>query len=179
MKRFLKISSIVAVIILIAGFSTYKIMDNVLAYNEAHGKAVHSESNKADTTAKIGGVQYSLGIDENSSEMEVIEVMHKMTHQKVEAEEKWGAIEMTPKAIDQNYDIVSKSNFEHKNILLEMLNRWKKGDFSQIVDDHNWFWSLQDGTIGESTRALTSDEEQEFIANNFSNAPQTSETLYQ
>jgi hypothetical protein len=130
---------------------------------------VHNKKKDVDKqqTAKIGGVQYDIGIDDNSSQDAVIEVMHKMTHQKVKAKEKWGAIPMIPDTINQVYDIVEKSEFEQKDDLLAILAKWKKGSFSEVNEDHNYFWTYQGGTIGKSYGIMSKSEEETFILNNF------------
>lgn len=130
---------------------------------------VNKEKKKVDKqqTAKIGGVQYDIGIDESSSQDEVIEVMHKMTHQKVKAKEKWGAIPMIPNTINQVINIVENSVFEQKDDLLAILDKWKKGIFSEIDDDHNYFWTYQGGTIGKAYGIMSKSEEEAFIQNNF------------
>ena len=130
---------------------------------------VHNKKKDVDKqqTAKIGGVQYDIGIDDSSSQDAVIEVMHKMTHQKVKAKEKWGAIPMIPDTINQVYDIVEKSEFEQKDDLLAILAKWKKGSFSEVDEDHNYFWTYQGGTIGKSYGVMSNSEEETFILNNF------------
>lgn len=130
---------------------------------------VNKEKKEVDKqqTAKIGGVQYDIGIDDSSSQDAVIEVMHKMTHQKVKAKEKWGSIPMTPDTINQVYDIVKNSEFEQKDDLLAILDKWKKGTFSEVDDDHNYFWTYQGGTIGKAYGIMSKSEEETFILNNF------------
>ncbi|MBT2720041.1 PRK06770 family protein [Bacillus sp. ISL-46] len=130
---------------------------------------VNNEKKEVDKqqTAKIGGVQYDIGIDDSSSQDAVIEVMHKMTHQKVKAKEKWGAIPMIPDTINQVYDIVENSEFEQKDDLLAILDKWKKGIFSEVDDDHNYFWTYQGGTIGKAYGIMSKSEEETFIQNNF------------
>ncbi|MEH6908497.1 DUF6241 domain-containing protein [Neobacillus drentensis] len=130
---------------------------------------VHNKKKDVDKqqTAKIGGVQYDIGIDDSSSQDAVIEVMHKMTHQKVKAKEKWGAIPMIPDTINQVYDIVEKSKFEQKDDLLAILAKWKKGNYSEVNEDHNYFWTYQGGTIGKSYGIMSKSEEETFILNNF------------
>ncbi len=103
----------------------------------------------------------------NSTKIDVIVVMHKMTHQKVRAEEKKGAIPMLDGTIQQVYDVVTVNNFDNKNSLLRILEKWKNGNFGNIDEDHNYFWSLQDGEVGEAYGKLSPAEEAEFIKNNF------------
>ncbi|QWG92777.1 DUF6241 domain-containing protein [Bacillus mycoides] len=122
---------------------------------------------RPEQTGKVDGVKNELNIDKNSDEAMIVQCMHEMTHQKVQAENKTGAIEMTPNHINTIYSIVKESNFKNKDKLLEILTRWKKKDFNQIVDDHNYFWSMQGGKTGRATGRLTTKEEKEFISNNF------------
>ncbi|MGG0731004.1 DUF6241 domain-containing protein [Bacillus paramycoides] len=118
-------------------------------------------------TVKVDGVKNELNIDKNSDEAMIVQCMHEMTHQKVQAENKTGAIETTPNHINTIYSIIEESDFKNKDKLLEILTRWKKKNFNNIVNDHNYFWSLQDGKTGRATGRLTTKEEQEFINNNF------------
>ena len=144
-------------------------------------KEKEKEKKKADKqqTAKIGGVQYDIGIDDSSSEEAVIEVMHKMTHQKVKAKEKWGAIPMIPDTINQVYTIVENSEFAQKADLLAILGNWKKGIFSEVDDDHNYFWTYQGGTVGKAYGIMSQSEEETFIRNNFKEEDLVSEASSQ
>ncbi|WP_026565781.1 DUF6241 domain-containing protein [Bacillus sp. UNC41MFS5] len=142
---------------------------------------VNKEKKKGDKqqTAKIGGVQYDIGINDSSSQDAVIEVMHKMTHQKVKAKEKWGAIPMISDTINQVYTIVENSEFEQKDDLLAILDKWKKGTFSEVDDDHNYFWTYQGGTVGKAYGILSKAEEETFILNNFKEEDLVSEASSQ
>lgn len=111
-----------------------------------------------------------LTINQSSDEKEVVDVMHKMTHQKVKSEEKQGAIEMTMEHINFVYNIVANSQFQNKDKLLDILNRWKKGDFHTIVDDHNYLWTLQGGKIGKAYGVMSAGEEKEFVLKHFPNS---------
>ncbi|MDN7246288.1 DUF6241 domain-containing protein [Planococcus shenhongbingii] len=98
---------------------------------------------------------------------ELLISMHKMTHQKVASSDKRSALEMSEENINSALELAeSTSTFEAKE-LSEMLKRWQERDFSEIVEDHNRIWKLQDGTVGEAVRALTPEEEQEFIEKHF------------
>lgn len=89
-----------------------------------------------------------------SKEHEVIQVMHAMSHQKVIAEPKWGAVPLTKANMEVIRDIV---------YLKEIIERWLAEDFSKIDEDHNYFWKLQDGTVGKATGILTAKEEKAYI----------------
>lgn len=86
----------------------------------------------------------------------VEEVIQEMAHQKIIAESKEGSIMITPKRIDTLIQMVeeNKDNYErHKmsdkyapyEIYLDILKRWKKGDFSTVDDDHNILMFIQGG----------------------------------
>jgi hypothetical protein len=180
MKRLLKVTGIILVVLFVGIFATYKIIDNAASYDKNHdqldngpsivSKAAPKQGTKQEIkeqTGKIGGVEFETGLNENSTELEVIEVMHKMTHQKVRAEDKWGAIPMSDDTINQVYDIISKSNFEQKDSLLAIIDNWKNNNFANVDLDHNFFWNLEDGTIGKAYGKMSPKEEAEFIKNNF------------
>jgi hypothetical protein len=176
MKKLWIVTGIVLVVLIFGTFGTYKILDNIVGYHKNDNgpsiasKAAPKQGTKQEIkeqTGKIGGVEFDTGLNENSTEFEVIDVMHKMTHQKVRSEDKWGAIPMSEDTVSQVYDIVSKSNFEQKDSLLEIIDKWKNNNFDNVDSDHNFFWNLQGGTIGEAYGKLSPEEEAEFIKNNF------------
>lgn len=104
------------------------------------------------------------------SDEELEREMHGMTHQKVEADQKWINVEMTPEKVTALMAVVEDRAFEDpalKELMLRILNKWIKGDFSQIVTDHNALWTYEGGDVGEASRAYTEEEEKEFIANNY------------
>lgn len=132
---------------------------------DAESEETEQEDN--EQTKKIDGIQYEIGIDRDSTQEDVIDVMHKMVHQKVKATEKWGAIPLIPDTVDKVYNSVSESTFELKDALLEIATRWKNEDFDTVVEDHNYFWRYQGGTIGEAFGEMSKTEELEFVSNNF------------
>ncbi|MDQ7864863.1 DUF6241 domain-containing protein [Peribacillus frigoritolerans] len=67
-------------------------MKKIEAQREAKAKAAELEAK----TAIYDGIEFETGLDEGSTETEVMDVMHKMTHQKVRSQDKWGAIPMSP-----------------------------------------------------------------------------------
>ncbi|MGE7935793.1 PRK06770 family protein [Bacillus paramycoides] len=115
----------------------------------------------------VGGALTALSINEYSYQEQVIKEMHHMTHQKVVAEQKWGAIPMSKKNSVIVRDIIKNSNFEKKEELLAIAERWANGDFSKIVEDHNYFWTTQEGSIGKATGAMGQDTERAFVISNF------------
>lgn len=172
MKQILVISAVSVCVLLLAGYGGYQYLVNKhekenLEVKEKADAAGITEEEFIEQTQQIEGISYKVDLDENSTQEEVIDVMHKMTHQKVRAEQKWGAIPMIPETINDVYEIVSKSSFERKESLLEILERWKSGDFSKADEDHNYFWTYQGGTVGKAYGIMSKNEEVEFIKNNF------------
>lgn len=100
-------------------------------------------------TGQIDGVFMNLPVTESSTGDEVIKAMHHMTHQKIVATQKWGTIPMSKKNAEKIRDILNNSNFEKKEELLAITERWVNRDFSKIVEDHNYFWELQDEKKGK------------------------------
>jgi hypothetical protein len=94
-----------------------------------------------------------------------------MTHQKVVAEDdqKWGAIPMCADTINQVYNYIWKSNWskEDKKFFFEMLDRWKAGNFADIVHDHNQIWSDESGTVGLAVGEATQQQEAQFVLLHF------------
>ncbi|MDQ1144205.1 hypothetical protein QE429_001032 [Bacillus sp. SORGH_AS 510] len=175
MKKVWIIPSIVLLVLIGGIYGANKVINSeAVSGNKQDKVAVETvddsttpEDKDSEQTDTIGGIQYDIGIDNTSSEYKVIEVMHKMTHQKVKAEEKWGAIPMIPETINRVYEIVNNSDFDRKDQLLAILKKWKAGNFAAVDDDHNYFWQYQGGTVGQATGILSKAEEETFILNNF------------
>ncbi|WP_213422581.1 DUF6241 domain-containing protein [Bhargavaea massiliensis] len=108
-----------------------------------------------------------VGVNGNSPEGKILDVMHQMTHQKVVANQKWGAVPMTTRNIEQMESIVSTSEHiqspEVKKQLLQIIAKWERGDFSEADMDHNYIWDLQNGTLGKARGLLSKEEELQFI----------------
>ncbi len=93
--------------------------------------------------------------------------IHKMSHQKVIADTKWGFYEITDERIDwllESLEITYDALNDGK-IYRDILTKWKNDDFSRVDQDHNAIWHLQGGSIGEATGILSTEEEKEYIAN--------------
>ncbi|MFJ6032522.1 PRK06770 family protein [Bacillus toyonensis] len=122
---------------------------------------------KESMTGQIDGVVMNLPVTESSNEDGVIKAMHHMTHQKVVATQKWGTIPMSKENTEKIRDILNNSNFEKKEELLAIAERWINRDFSKIVEDHNYFWTTQEGNVGKATGVMDAVAEQTFVLNNF------------
>lgn len=103
----------------------------------------------------------------NRDEETVMQAIHNMTHQKVEAHPKWGELQVTEERIDELLTALDEEDYKHEEFYSETLTAWKSGDFSNAVEVHNKLWKLQDGSIGEAIRLLTPEEEAEYVEKNF------------
>lgn len=90
--------------------------------------------------------------------------IHEMSHQKVEADAKWGYYEITSdrtewllKGLDEASDL------DHKQTYQDILEKWEDDDFSSVDEDHNAVWELQNGNMGEATGILSEEEEKEYM----------------
>src|SRR5699024_2782927 len=66
------------------------------------------------------------------TEAKIMDYIHKMSHQKIHAEEKWGFIEITDERIDWLLESLEETTeqLEHKNVYEQILRRWQSSDFS-------------------------------------------------
>lgn len=91
-------------------------------------------------------------INEDFAEGQIYDEMHKMANTKIDAEDGkiWGRLEITEERVDALIKKVEGSDFDDKGTLLEILKRWKKQDFSNCVQDHNYVWNQLGGTVGKA-----------------------------
>ncbi len=107
---------------------------------------------------------------ETMNEGELIQEVHNMTHQKVKANKKWGSSEITADKIQKLYEVIKGKDFDKtstKQMMLEILEPWIKGNFTNAVHAHNQIWTHQKGNIGKATRLLTPKEELDYIEEEF------------
>lgn len=101
------------------------------------------------------------------SEWKFSDDIHKMTHQKVKAQVKWGSLEITEERINNMLTTAEESVYQYKDFYIETLSAWQRGDFTNAVQVHNVIWKSQDGSIGIATGLLTEREEMEYKAQHF------------
>lgn len=84
----------------------------------------------------------------------VFQKMHEMANTKIVAVDGlvWGEMEPTEESVNALIQEVSSSNYENKEQLLQILSRWKNGDFSNCVDDHNFLWKKLGGQVGKASK---------------------------
>ncbi len=103
------------------------------------------------------------------SEEDFQQQIHMMSHQKVYASDKWGALELTPQRVETMLHVMDETQYKHEELYRHILTQWKKSDFHDAVNAHNDIWDMQGGTIGSAERLLTDNEELEFVHENFRN----------
>lgn len=83
----------------------------------------------------------------------VYDIIHRMSNTKIIAEDNqiWGKIEMDPEYISSLKNLIEKVDYKDKDYMLEVLTRWENNDFSQAVEEHNYFWKKLGGTVGKAT----------------------------
>lgn len=145
--------------ILFCCFIAFNQVDRMLARTNVNTENEKSLDRLAELKEKDGVEVSAAGWDERK----VQNMIHQMTHQKVEADQKWSSIEMTDERVNTLLSVVEENDYDHGDVYKEILTRWAKGDFSQIVEDHNTIWSLQDGNVGKATGKLSASQEQRFI----------------
>lgn len=98
---------------------------------------------------------------------EIADAIHAMSHQKVEADEKWSEMPLTQERVDRLIEVLKAGDFENEPVYFGILNRWSGNDFSRVVGDHNIIWEMKNGTVGEATGILSDEEELLYIEENF------------
>ncbi|MBY7144754.1 hypothetical protein KFZ56_17175 [Virgibacillus sp. NKC19-3] len=94
--------------------------------------------------------------------------IHYMSHQKIDADSKWGFYQITDERIDWLLEGLAKTlvNLEEEEKFKTILERWKEDDFSQIDKDHNLVYeSRGEPTTGKATGILSETEERKYIQN--------------
>lgn len=166
MKKIIGWSIISIALIIMIVLGAFLALEGVQV-NQAAGKIGSMIDKEGGQPEKIGGVEHSTGLSADSTQEEVITVMHKMTHQKVKANDKWGVVPMTPSTVNEVYTVIDNSDFQLRSGLLKIASKWKNGQYDSIVEDHNFFWKMQEGTIGKAYEKMSQVEERDFVLTNF------------
>lgn len=89
--------------------------------------------------------------------------IHKMSHQKIIADTKWGFYEITDERIYWLLEGTAELELEYADVYRGILTKWADGDFLDVDNGHNTIWKLQGGTVGEATGILSEEDEARFI----------------
>ncbi|WP_336634518.1 DUF6241 domain-containing protein [Lysinibacillus fusiformis] len=178
--RWIRIVGMVVLTALLSISATYFVMDKNYK-QEASNKGTDSELRNSpkkevkekfvstvDTKFGWENPVFSMRIDEWKSGDEpfvgnlVEEVLQQMSYQKIIADEKESSIMITPERIDTLLQMVeeNKDEYERSEQYLDVLNRWKLGDFSSVDQDHNDMWYLQGSKQGGMAYGIATKEQE-------------------
>jgi Family of unknown function (DUF6241) len=99
--------------------------------------------------------------EENSNELKentyysienIYDILHRMSNSKIVAEDNqiWGRLPMNSNDISTLKNLIEKVDYKDRDYMLEVLSRWENNDFSQAVEEHNYFWKKLGGTVGKA-----------------------------
>lgn len=155
-KRQVTIAALAALLVVIGAFfllSNQGARDvATFEEKEAHGEKITVTTTEAATPVEVTAVH----------EKDFMQDIHEMSHQKIHANKKWGALQITPERIEIMLQILEETDYEHEEFYRDALEDWAAGDFSNAVDVHNQIWRWQGGTTGIATRLATEEEEAEY-----------------
>ncbi|WP_044747076.1 DUF6241 domain-containing protein [Bacillus alveayuensis] len=163
LKQHKALAAIAVTVFICVSILTYIFLDMFMSEN--------TKEFKSEKTPSSQEVNVQVEISENPfgdkgvdlSEKDIQNYIHGMSHQKVKADEKWIHYFITEERIQFLIDVVENGDYKHKDLYLDILSRWKDGDFSQADQDHNEIWRLQGGTVGKATGVLTKEEEEAYL----------------
>lgn len=97
--------------------------------------------------------------------IDIIRDMHKMANSLIEADAIWGKAEMNRRNVDEMHvALYSQNDSDEKKILMEIIQKWDRADFSSVDADHNRIWDLLNGKVGRATGANTKEVEKAIKA---------------
>ena len=155
MKNFFRSKAFITILIIILipvigifSFLFYKQIEsgNLSAKsNLSEIKKIDKDLSKEDSTELKDSEYYPVE--------KVYDIIHRMSNTKIIAEDNqiWGKIEINPENIESIKSLIEKIDYEDKDYMLEVLSRWENNDFSQAVEEHNYFWKKLGGTVGKAT----------------------------
>lgn len=162
MSKELKISLFIFLIIVAAALAAITFF--VITENRKEEAASNSEQSEVEKLANSGEKFVVKTESENGlpSERAFSEEIHHMTHQKVQAEQKWGHLEITDERIEDMLETTRQSDYRYKDFYIEALEEWQAGEFDNAVEVHNVIWEAHDGNTGKAHDLLTPQEETKY-----------------
>ncbi len=122
-------------------------------------------NDKGDTQKEVkDGNAFGEKVKTPLSEVVMQQYIHAMSHQKVQAKEKWSYFKITDERIDFLLSQLEINQYDHEETYKDILTSWKEGDFSEAVSEHNKIWRIQEGTIGKATGLLSPKAEEAYIS---------------
>ncbi|MDQ0206553.1 DUF6241 domain-containing protein [Alkalicoccobacillus murimartini] len=175
MKKIIKISGITLACLTLTAALSVGMLE--FAKKPVEPKTVEAEETEVIDDVDVPEVILKETINENLEELfpddmtekEMQDTIHHMSHGLVQAEQKWGKIEITEDRVERLLWVAEQQQdtYDRGELYIEMLGRWNENDFSNAVADHNKIWDIQDGTIGKANRLLTEAEIEEYTKQNF------------
>lgn len=99
---------------------------------------------------------------------EIYDMMHRMSHQKVRAEDKWGHLKITEDRLDEVISLLEQYNVADRTFYHEAMLDWRDGDFYNAVEVHNRIAQPDDGIVqGKAYGLLSKQEESDYIEKHF------------
>jgi len=156
---------------IMVGFGVFSFwMNNNAPTSGEHNRVLEQvEKNEKLKDSGAGSVEIDENVEQllpsDLTEYEVQSAIHHMTHQKVAAEKKWGALLITEERVKRLYEVAvaNEGEYDYGSTYIQILERWVEGDFSKAVHDHNTIWKLQGGNVGEATGLLSAEQEKKYI----------------
>ncbi|QTC40457.1 hypothetical protein I7V34_14915 [Bacillus sp. V3] len=118
---------------------------------------------KSTSTAQGNQNPFEENVKTPLKEDYVQQYIHAMSHQKVEAAEKWSFFKITDERIDFLLGQLDVNKYKNEDIYRDILLSWKDGDFSNAASQHNRIWRMQEGTVGKASGLLSPKEEKVFL----------------
>ena len=140
--------------------------------NSSSGGEITKVADKIEKREGKEGTPEQSGTEEDDADMDEGKLqilLHQMTHQKITAGKKKGAVEMTQENVEDLLLIVqaNKHLYDHSAFYEKALTEWKQGNFSNAVNVHNTIWDWHNGTVGKATGLMNAEEEQRFVEEHF------------
>lgn len=171
MKSLVRKILVIALGLAVVGGAGYWFMQSFLTKDGKEISTVVEEIDKREASAETTEAAETKKISGKADmEEEQVQIyLHQMTHQKIVADKKRGAVEMSEenignmlKIVKENYDYYDHSDF-YENTLLA----WQNDDFSNAVSVHNTIWNWHKGSVGRATGLMSPEQEAEYVESHF------------
>ncbi|XKE93951.1 DUF6241 domain-containing protein [Metaplanococcus flavidus] len=173
MKKLLRTILFSVIGLLVLGGAGYWFVQDFLASDGGEISKVAEEIDQREVSAETTETaQAKKSVDNADVDMEEERVqiyLHQMTHQKITADKKRGAVEMSEENIGNMLKIVKENYdyYEHSDFYEQTLMAWQDGDFSNSVSVHNTIWNWHNGTVGRATGLMSAEQEAEYVEDHF------------
>ena len=137
--------------------------NKTLVESASEGTEDTSDTSDRETSVESNKNPFGEKVKTPLKEAIIQQYIHAMSHQKVEAEEKWSFFKITEERIDYLLGQLEVNAYQHEDLYKQILKSWKNGDFSNAASQHNEVWRFQDGTVGKATGLMSTKEEEAFL----------------